>query len=163
MLRKILIKIYRLSLVKSASLLLCINLASIILFGIFSAIFDIDVNGDVERIAGESFLYDLLLLCVVAPLLETYIFQWLIYNMFESQFRKKLFLCCLLGGCIFGIVHLTSLMYIVVASFTGFLFLLWYALFARKYNNFTAFCTIAIVHALSNSFPLFLNYFAYYW
>ena len=161
MLRKILIKIHRLPLIKSTILLFCINLIITFLFARFVSVLNIDMGTSYE--IKNSFWLDFMIVCVAAPILETSVFQWLIYNLFENKFKKKLFLCCVLGGFIFGILHLTSLMYVITIWCLGFFFLLWYALLARKYNNFTAFCVVAIVHSARNALALFGNYFADYW
>ena len=161
MLRKILIKIHRLPLIKSAILLFCIDLIITSLVSAFVSVFDIDMGTSYE--IKNSFWLDFMIVCVAAPILETSIFQWFIYNLFENKFRKKLFLCCVLGGSIFGIVHLTSLMYVITIGCVGVFYLLWYALLARKYNNFTAFCVVAIVHSARNALALFGSYFVDYW
>ena len=149
MIKKLLIKIHRLSVTKSALVLFSIVLTVEIFADVIVNIFNINIGID-TRIIGSKW-YHILLICIIAPITETYFFQYLIYNVFEKQFKKNLFLWSAIGASIFGFSHLTSLMYVICASCAGFFLLLWYALLARKYNNFVAFCVIAIVHSLYNT------------
>jgi signal transduction histidine kinase len=156
MIKKILLKIYKQPAIISGLILYSILLSIAGLGVLLAEIFNIYI-GVYDRFGEKLEGYALIVFaCIVAPIVETYLFQWLPYYLFD--FKKKLFLISAILGCFFGLLHYTSLMYVAVASCAGFLFLLFYVLLARRHNNFVAFLTIAIVHSLYNAVVFFYHF-----
>ena len=87
---------------------------------------------------------------IVAPLLETLIFQKLAYYLFSkiSYLNNKNILICVISGFLFGLSHWYSLFYVIIASIVGYI--LMYAYLVHIRNLKKSFWIVAGIHFLVN-------------
>lgn len=100
---------------------------------------------------------------VVAPLIETLIFQCGICMILENAFDCKTIGICICSAIIFGLFHQYSTEYVIVATLIGFLLQLWYIIYFKKYGWKYAFLLIALAHSLNNSIGFFEFLFKYFY
>ena len=79
----------------------------------------------------------------LSPLIETFIFQWLIYEQLCAYpyFRRKIYLIIFISGVIFGLIHNFSIEYQILVFFLGCYF--------KTYSKY-AFLAVFIIHAFRN-------------
>jgi membrane protease YdiL (CAAX protease family) len=121
------------------------------------SVFDIDFLQEMS--ISELFL----VVVIAAPLLETFLFQYLIIELvfwFESIIKKRipLLIPILLSAIPFGLTHDYNTYYLVVATVSGVLFAFFYIM-AKHVNGLNAFWTVFSVHAASNLVSFILNQF----
>lgn len=148
MLRVLLIKIFRLSIIKSLILLILSIYFFELVIELLSHIFPITPP---HNEAKYSLQLTIIIVCVLAPIVETYIIQYLVYDILGEKLKKKIICLCLISGIIFGLFHYYSIEYIVAATYVGFCLQLWYILLARRHGKLKAFFCITGVHALNNT------------
>jgi membrane protease YdiL (CAAX protease family) len=90
--------------------------------------------------------------CVVAPLLETALFQQLLYKLLH-RFNVKHIWIVVIGGLMFGLAHSYNILYMIDAFFGGMILMACYILRVEK----QPFLTTCIVHALFNFIALMVN------
>ncbi|MGY6520480.1 MAG: CPBP family intramembrane glutamic endopeptidase [Mongoliitalea sp.] len=121
------------------------------------SVFDIDFLQDMSTM--ELFL----VVVLGGPLLETFLFQYLIIELvfwIESILKKQipLLIPILLSGIPFGLTHDYNIYYLVVATISGFLFAFFYIM-AKYTKGLNPFWTVFAVHAASNFVSFILNQF----
>lgn len=100
----------------------------------------------------QNFTSAIIIACILAPIMETFLMQFLVYEVLAQTALKKKILCLsLISGVIFGLFHLFSAKYILVASVIGVCFQLWYILLKRRHGTIPAYLSIAGIHALRNA------------
>ncbi len=87
---------------------------------------------------------------LAAPILETLIFQQLLYSLFSktSYLKNRKFLTCIVSGLFFGLIHIYSLHYIITTSLIGFV--LMYAFYLYIDNLKKSFWFVATIHFCVN-------------
>ena len=90
--------------------------------------------------------------CVAAPLLETLLFQQLLFKLLQ-RFKMKFIWMVVIGGLLFGFAHSYHLMYMIDTFFGGMILMSCYILRIGKHP----FLITCIVHALFNFIALMLN------
>lgn len=87
---------------------------------------------------------------IAAPLIETLIFQKLIYFLFSKipYFSNRITLICIVSGMLFGSTHFYSLYHIIATSLIGFI--LMYAYLIHINNLKKGFWLVAVIHFLIN-------------
>jgi membrane protease YdiL (CAAX protease family) len=96
------------------------------------------------------------LACVAAPLLETLLFQQLLFKLLQ-KFKVKYTWVVVIGGLIFGFAHNYHLMYVINAFFGGMILMSCYLLRIGKHP----FLVTCIVHAVFNLIASLLNSFSW--
>lgn len=149
MIKGIITKIQKMPTLHSWILLFFLNfLWQVTVLFFASAIFGVsDADKGPEYATPISFL---LIAVIMAPLIETLIFQIGLYLFFKEGFRCKTLGICIASGIIFGLLHYYSLTYIIVTSFAGFSLQLWFIIYEKKYEWKRAFLLIAALHSLHN-------------
>ena len=96
---------------------------------------------------------------VIAPVLETLIYQHLIFWLYKNIVKTSKYYACaiLISAILFGIAHTYSLQYIFFAFFVGLV--LGYSYYFYHKNPKKAFWSVAIVHCMQNSFVTLIGYF----
>jgi membrane protease YdiL (CAAX protease family) len=95
---------------------------------------------------------------IVAPFIETAIFQKLILDNSKPRIKNNI-LCVALSAVVFGLVHCTGIAQIVLAAFSGFYLGLFYTIARqKKYNAFWLTC---LMHALWNLIVYILRYYLF--
>lgn len=87
---------------------------------------------------------------LLSPIIETFIFQWLVYEQLTafSFFRKRIYLIVLISGGIFGLAHNFSVEYQLVTFVIGCHLCFMYYYF-KTYSKWPFFA-VFIVHAIRN-------------
>jgi hypothetical protein len=93
--------------------------------------------------------------CVMAPLLETFLFQYLPFGIFKALKIKNIFILIVLPALLFGLSHWYSPMYVVATFITGLIFNFLY-IYCKK-NQLKAFWIVALLHFLCNFLAFFSN------
>ena len=98
----------------------------------------------------SSLLEELVAVVIVAPVLETIIFQFIII---EALLKLKLetLPCIIISALLFGVSHWYNLAYVGVATVVGFVFAYYY-LALRHQRNYNKLTLVILLHALSNLF-----------
>jgi hypothetical protein len=96
----------------------------------------------------------LILGSLIAPLVETAIFQWAPIRVLRTWLRLPLPLAVFASAALFGIAHTYSVGYVVFTFFVG-LVLAW-GFAAKDYRGGWAYLLICVVHALRNAIAVFL-------
>lgn len=106
----------------------------------------------------KSYFYKFNIKVLVAPFLETLIFQFLIIEFLFAIF-KNYFICIVISSLIFGILHFFNshnLIYTLAAIITGFLFASIYII-SKNRKDLNAFLIVMLVHSSSNFFAFLIN------
>lgn len=119
-----------------------INLALINFFHI-----DLTDNRKTPSFGSASTIVKLIFLFLLAPLLETYIFQYGIIKWLLSTKLKKVFIV-LISALFFGLSHYYDVLYVLNTFFVGIVLALCFMLGADK--KISPFWITAIVHATHN-------------
>lgn len=92
---------------------------------------------------------------IFAPFIETAMFQKLILDSGKHHIKNNI-LSVALAALVFGLVHCTGIVQIILATFSGFYLGLFYTIARqRKYNAFWLTC---LMHALWNLIAFILRY-----
>ena len=108
----------------------------------------------------ESILLLFIFACILVPLVETFLFQFLPFKLIESLFKKKKikirrFSYLFLVPFIFGYQHNYNLYYFLAGCMVGFIFCFFFYLSnLRKQNGVIL---VAIIHSLNNFIALLGN------
>lgn len=91
---------------------------------------------------------------ILAPILETFIFQFLTIESIIWIFRKmkipyEMIFSIIISGVAFGSSHAYNIYYVLVAILIGLLYGVYYFI-ARYHQKMNAFLTICIIHSISN-------------
>ncbi|PJE47998.1 MAG: hypothetical protein CUR34_00520 [Sediminibacterium sp.] len=92
----------------------------------------------------EEFLF----VVILAPLIETLIFQYSIITSLLEKRPKAYLFACIFSAILFGLSHFYSPVYILKTFFSGLLFATLYLVVSQKKRN--AFIAVVIAHALYN-------------
>ena len=113
-------------------------------------------------LVSESVLLDVLLAVLLAPLVETFIFQMLIIEVVRKIIprpKKNIVLALLLSSTAFALNHPYSLSYIAFTFFVGLVLALAYYL--ARYRREDAFLLVFCIHSLYNSSATLYNFLFY--
>lgn len=118
------------------------------------------INTSLEGLEiGEIFL----LTVIIGPLIETFLFQFLIIELVLLSFRKiKIrggeFLAVLLSSILFATTHPFSFIYLFSAFISGIIYGIFY-LIAKNRMGLNGFLVVFIVHSFYNLIVFFMNEF----
>ncbi|MBN8672071.1 MAG: CPBP family intramembrane metalloprotease [Chitinophagales bacterium] len=93
---------------------------------------------------------------IVTSVLETFVYQYLLFRIFRKwiHIKNKYFWAILISSLIFGFMHYYDVMYIIFAFLQGLT--LGYCYYFYKRNLVKAFWSTALVHAAHNSIAVLL-------
>ena len=98
-----------------------------------------------------SFVFSIL---VIAPLLETLVFQLGIYGLFSVVSQKRVsfnnYVISVVSGILFGLTHYYSTTHIIKSSLIGFVFMFFFLLTLQKTTKKTAFWFVVCIHSSWN-------------
>ncbi len=124
-------------------------LSSLLLFPI---IHYANSNGgrDLSVLWGKDQQLFILFALIVSPIIETFIFQWLIYEQLNtfSFFKKRIYLIVLISGLTFGLIHDFSIEYRIFTFVIGCYFCFVFHYF-KTYSKYP-FLAVFIIHAARN-------------
>ncbi|OJX87685.1 MAG: hypothetical protein BGP01_03705 [Paludibacter sp. 47-17] len=129
---------------------LVVNIFFVILFMLFN------VNTDESFNTYDTGFLDFLLIVLLAPFCETFIFQYMPLKLTSYFYKKKtnvFFYTIIVSSVLFGLMHFKSIQYMLIAFFYG---LIWsfscFIFFRRKQNPFLY---TTFIHSIYN-FILFV-------
>ena len=131
----------------------------VLTIGVLAAlIFGKEVLGLPNPMADESGAFMFIMGVLIAPWLETLIFQYGIIELILlilRKFSRKMTVAVVVSAMTFGFAHNYSPLYIAIITCIGFYYAMIYVFF-RPYGKKSAFQKLAFVHMLSN-FVVFLT------
>ncbi|MEO4007123.1 CPBP family intramembrane glutamic endopeptidase [Flavobacterium sp. CAU 1735] len=113
----------------------------------------------VKFLEGKDPLWVFVLTVILAPVVETLIFQYGIIALslrIRSKYNKEI--AIILSALIFGMEHGYNTIYMVLATIMGAALAFYYLLF-KKYTTGFAVAAIMVLHALLNFISFLLNHF----
>lgn len=117
-----------------------------------------DIGGP-QSIINASFLGKLFLGSLLAPIFETFVFQYVpIELLYKIKIEKhKNFFILIVSALFFSLTHTYSFIYIVYSFVIGIFLSYTYILYKKK--NFHPFLIVVIIHSLRNTITTFLIVF----
>ncbi len=103
----------------------------------------------------DSVLEEIIAVVFVAPLVETYLIQYLIITTILKYSRQNTLLALFISALVFGLSHYYSIPYIVKTFFAGISFGTLFLSQKPNYNR--AFIYVLITHASYNLFASIMN------
>jgi len=99
----------------------------------------------------ESAIYQFIVSIIVAPIIETFLFQLLPFVLLKkySNAHKNRWITIIIGGIIFGLLHPYSIFNIITASVSGML-LMYLFILRTSISERNAFETVLLTHLLRN-------------
>ncbi|WP_160164137.1 CPBP family glutamic-type intramembrane protease [Nafulsella turpanensis] len=128
------------------------NVISPIVFSLFS-----ETEIKTEGLEGLTPELTFIIVAVLGPIVETFLFQFLVIEIIKIFFKNSQFLPLAISAGLFAYAHSYSDVYIVFALIPGFILALSYILFKAKGNN--AFFFVFVIHALVNTFSFIFNHY----
>ena len=114
-----------------------------------------------KLIVFNSLEEEFFLVVIIAPIIETILFQYLIINQVYVSYNgkyKKMIAIAISAIC-FGLLHLYHFYYFVLATIGGFFFAYFFCYFKKTTNSISAIAYIAIIHSLSNFYVFLIKTF----
>ena len=124
-------------------------------FGIFSDIFFPEWFLQVEEITENkisehpTFLSSFLVLCIIVPILETFLFQHITINLIELITKNK-YVLVIVSALLFGFSHYFNVVYFITTTLIGFVYAAAYIIGKRHKSKTFAFWSVALAHAIQN-------------
>lgn len=110
-----------------------------------------------DTIQGKYLTVDFLAIVVVGPILEVFIFQFIIIELiFLIKIRNIKYVAITLSALLFALTHFYNFIYFISALIMGVGFAFCYTIF-RKYGVKFSFWGIALIHILINFISFLLN------
>ncbi len=107
----------------------------------------------------EGIVWFALGVLLLAPVLETLLYQLLVYKIFNRftnlKVKKNQYLLLFISALLFSLSHYYSILYIIRTFFLGLV--LMYAYFLKAENTKQAFWLVTIIHALTNMLPFIIQ------
>lgn len=107
----------------------------------------------------HSLIFDFIVACIAAPLIETYLFQVLPIRVFMDYWIKNKNVAIFISALLFGISHLYSWNYIIWTFFVGLLFAWAYVIYKEVQGYKKAVLAIVVIHALRNFISLIIDHY----
>ena len=117
-------------------------------FQIFSECF-IGIDAEVEYFEKYTSLPIIFFVSVIiAPMLETLIFQWLVYKIFRSLNINKLIYMYFTSALLFGMIHTYNIFTIMDAIVAGLIFIHYFHINNKESSN--GYMHVTLLHACFN-------------
>ncbi|TDX14330.1 CPBP family intramembrane glutamic endopeptidase [Flavobacterium sp. S87F.05.LMB.W.Kidney.N] len=132
-------------------LVILLNFLNNYIFSVISNLFDISLNKGFND--SYTVKEKIVLFVLVAPLIETLLFQYVVIEIFKSL-KMKLKYCCVLSAFVFASFHLYNIFYFLYAFTGGLLFAF---LYIRGKNQKGAILLPLVAHIIYNGFVFFIK------
>jgi len=156
--RSIKLVVNRLSVVSYILLTFLLSLLASIITWCFAFAFDLlgdeSLVNDSPLINSSKGIYALVSVCIIAPLFETFIAQYLPIRFLRK--KSSVIFKIIFSAFIFAALHLYSGLYVINTFFIGIVFATGYVLWDRPIT-LHPFWIIAIVHSMKNSISFILQ------
>ncbi len=110
----------------------------------------------IEYFDNENSSFFLISILIIAPLIETSVFQLLIKYLLDftllRSIRNKGLYYSFISGILFGLTHIYSVVHIMKACLGGFFFMFFFLKVLKNKNKTHAFLFITITHSAWNLF-----------
>ncbi|OJX87682.1 MAG: hypothetical protein BGP01_03690 [Paludibacter sp. 47-17] len=130
----------------------CLILFINALFFAFTEIFNIGdfVFSEPPSLTNRGILGMIVKGLIIAPLLETLIYQQFIYYILSklSFLKNQTLLICIVSGIVFGLAHTYSLIYMIQTSLIGFVFMYAFLIHIKNLNK--SFWLVTFIHFMVN-------------
>lgn len=121
-------------------------------WAILSGVFPVLQSGGNESLDGKGFIAQVLLSIIVAPLVETFLYQWLPYSVLHKMVKLNWRLVVFISAMLFGLSHCYSVGYIISTFFMGAVFML--AFIELQNTGKSPFLIVCSAHSLRNLIAL---------
>jgi|SRR5690606_35903023 len=112
----------------------------------------------INTMDGKSLIIIFLTIVVIVPIIETFIFQFVIIEIcYLIKLKHKNNIAILISALSFGTTHFYNFIYFMSAVIIGVGFAYYYTLF-RKYGLKFSFFGIIIIHIMINFISFLMNY-----
>jgi membrane protease YdiL (CAAX protease family) len=102
----------------------------------------------------DSLMDEIIIAILVAPLVETIIFQYGIIETFKSRYKPLI--CCIISAFLFALIHMYNYFYFLFAFFSGLV--LAYVYYIGNINR-KGILFVFLVHFIYNSIGVILKHF----
>lgn len=92
---------------------------------------------------------------VIAPMIETIIFQWLVYKVFSWLKNNQLFYIYLTSAALFGLIHTYNIFAVMDAFIAGLIFIHYFHINFKNSTN--SFMHVFLLHASFNFYAFCLD------
>jgi len=115
-----------------------------------SILFDIDDMGGADAIRESSPIMEFVLVVIIAPFLETLLFQTSIFYVFNkfSFFKSRSLIVIILSALAFGMAHNYSLLYIMFGFLMGLVLAYAYHIYLEKLES--SYKVVTLIHSIRN-------------
>jgi len=104
----------------------------------------------------ESSIVFIFSILVFAPIIETLIFQVLVWFLLENTplktYKRKYYLYVIISGILFGLTHIYSVVHVFKASLAGFVFMAFFIKIRKIKHENNAILFIMFIHFFLNLF-----------
>ncbi|MDZ4994558.1 CPBP family intramembrane metalloprotease [Clostridium perfringens] len=147
-----------LSVVKYILLILLLTYVVFIPFLFLFSNYDFNVGGP-QSIINSSFWGKLFIGSLLAPIFETFVFQYMVIESLDNIKikRHKNFFILIISSIFFSLTHTYSFIYIFYSFVIGMFLAYTYILYKKK--NFHPFLIVTIIHSLRNTITTLLFFF----
>jgi len=111
--------------------------------------------------SGEIQFFKIIDSIIIAPVLETLIFQALVIYILDRLLTKRIFIQIAISSILFGSFHNYNITYIFFGVFFGIVLSTAFILYKRKNSWNDAFIAIVFVHALRNMIAIIISLLRY--
>ncbi len=112
---------------------------------------------DIDFLKNKSLAFIFILTVIIVPIIETFLFQFLIIEIcIRFLKKKKEIIAILTSALIFSICHYYNFLYIISIFFLGIVFSSFYIL-AKKRSDINPFIFLTLIHAINNLLAFIVN------
>ena len=118
---------------------------------------NLSANSYTKGFKFDSLMEEFLIAVIIAPIFETFIFQYLVIETLLNS-KVKPIVCVAISASLFGASHWYNLVYVLVTTVVGLIFGFYYM--ALRHQNFAnKLVLVGALHALSNTIAFVDNNF----
>ncbi len=136
-----------------------VSIAVNIILGLtFTSLLSYDPSKSDTYIDDLSIVKKILLIVILAPLIETFLFQYLLIRPFLKKKSKKIMMLGIfISALVFGLMHYFNIYYIVTMFVIGLIFGIFFVLGQTKFNR--GFIVVFSIHSFMNGLSMILEEF----
>lgn len=146
---------FNLSVIKYIFFILILSYVVFLPFGFLFNNYEYDIGGP-QSIINASFLGKIFIGSLLAPIFETFVFQYIPIELLDKIKIKKNkdFFVLIISSLFFSLTHTYSLIYVLYTFVMGIFLSYTYILYKKK--NFHPFWIVVIIHSLRNTITTFI-------
>jgi len=109
------------------------------------------IGGPEDYLVGIPLYLKLIIVALITPLIETFVFQFLVIYLLLRFTRFPLWAVICISALIFGLAHTYSVYYMLYAFVGGVIYAVAFAACKQKKGYFFAFWIVVLIHGLFNA------------